>query len=311
MESSSEQSKYSKRYTPEEMEKDIVALLQANSHGLNINQISQMLDINRNTISKWLKTLEAKNKIVSRKSGVSNVYYKSGIRDISPGPYVLTIEYDQKVIIKKVNETYLNRLNEIKESLIGMDLYRFYPFNEMKDEFTEFLKEAVEQLNNGEEGVSKELSISNPDGKIETYSFKITIFSEKDDHYNINFEDLTLLKLMEEQLLNSGSILKILNLISDNYISIQSQDHKVIMANKKTLNDLNNGRQLTSEPIFCYDLFRNKSSECEDCIGKLAIKKGQKQQTTYKVNGKEILFEAIPIESSETSLKGYILISKK
>ena len=46
MSSSSEPSKSSKRYSSEELEKDVLKLLDENPHGLNINQIAQQLDIN-------------------------------------------------------------------------------------------------------------------------------------------------------------------------------------------------------------------------------------------------------------------------
>ncbi len=310
--SSSEQSKkYSKRYSSEELEKPIIALLDDNPHGLNINQIAQQLDINRNTISKWLKTLEAKNIIVSRKLGVSNLYYKvEKTNEIFPGPYIITVEAEKDTFkIKKSNNNYLNRIREIKESLIGNNLFKYYPFNESEDLFKNFFENAINSLRT-DEFIKKKISLKNSDDKNESFIFKVTQFPDKKDNFIIEFEDLTLLKFQEEQLLNTDSVSTLLNLFTDSYISIQNQDHKVIMANKRTLDDFNKGLELTSEPIFCYDLYRDESIECIDCIGKKAIETGSRQKTEYEIGGKNREFEAIPIESAETKMKGYILISR-
>ena len=139
----------SKRYNLEDLEKKIFDLLDRNPRGLNINQIASLLEINRNTISKWLKTLEAKNKIISRKTGVSNLYYKGGKKtNILAGPYVLIVEKilaekvdstsenvkNDKLIIKRSNTMYLERINEIKESFIGSGLFIFFPFCDFRDQ---------------------------------------------------------------------------------------------------------------------------------------------------------------------------------
>ena len=310
---SSSDSKYSRRYSSEELEKPILELLDSNPHGLNINQIAQQLEINRNTISKWLKTLEAKNKIISRKTGVSNLYYKSKQQTgIFPGPYVLTVEViNGKFIIKQSNNMYINRINEINESLIGADLFNFFPFSEYASDFEEFLNEAIKHVDGTDDIFSEKIEVRNQDNVTETFSFKISNFPKKPQQYIIEFQDLSLVKIYEDQLVNPDSFGKLLNLFTDAYVSIQSQDFKVIMANKNVINDFNNGITIRSEPIYCYDLYRNKSSPCEDCVCSKALETGKKQKIRFDLKGKPYDVETIPIQSSEVDLKGFIFIAKE
>lgn len=311
MESSSESTKkFAKRYS-KELDKQIIELLENNPLGLNINQISSHLSISRNTLPKYLKALEAKNKIISRKTGVSNLYYKSDIKDgIFPGPYVLTVEMvNNKFKIKKSNNEYAKRLKVVHESLIENDLNDFYPFNEFKTEFDSFFAEALKHLKENHEQFIGKISITNEEEKTETFSFIISPFGEKKNQFSIKFEDLTLLNVEKNQLLNSDSVSKILDLFIDDYVTIQNDDHQVIMANQKTLDDLNNGKELTSEKIFCYDLFRNKS-QCENCIGKLAMDNGTSHSDSYIFEGQKYIAMAVPITSDDYK-KGYILITKK
>lgn len=314
MSSSSEPSKSSKRYSSEELEKDVLKLLDENPHGLNINQIAQQLDINRNTVSKWLKTLEAKNKIISRKMGVSNLYYKAeNSDDIFPGPYVITIEKSSNnYFVRNVNNNYLKRFNEIRENLIGNDLFKFSPFIDYREQFYLLLSHAIESLSDNSDSFTEKIDLRSSDDKLESYRFKIDHFKDKDNQFTFNFQDLTLLKLTEEQLLNSDSISKILDLFLDCNVAIVSDDSKVIMANKKTISDFNNDIDLEIEPVYCYDLFNTGlAGMCENCIGKLAIESNQIQEDSITINGKNYNRKAIPIESTETKLKGYILVLTK
>lgn len=319
-------SKYSKRYTAEGLEKLIIDLLEKNSRGLNINQISNQLEINRNTLSKWLKTLEAKNKIISRKIGVSNLYYKAESKDkIFPGPYVLTIEFSEaksksnnnegdekpeyKFRIKQSNNVYISRLYELRENLIEADLFKFYPFSDYKVELTNLLVEGFTFLHsNPDKSFSKKITFNASDDKTESFLFEIKPFSDKKNYFIVQFDDLTLIKFAEQQLLNSETIFKILNLFNDSFVSVQSQDYKVVVANKKALDELNDGRALSPEPIYCDDLYRNNNASN---IGKSAMETNKDQFTTFKISNETYHVTAIPIDASETDMKGFILVLKK
>lgn len=313
MSSSSDSSKSSKRYSSEELEKDVFKLLDENPHGLNINQIAQQLEINRNTVSKWLKTLEAKNKIISRKMGVSSLYYRAeNSNDIFPGPYVITVEKSSNTfLVRNVNNNYLKRFNEIRENLIGNDLFKFFPFVEFKDQYQLLLNHAIESLVDNADVFTEKIALRNSDDKEESYRFKIDHFKDKENQFTLNFQDLTLLKLTEEQLLNSDSVSKILDLFQDSNIAIVSDDFKVIMTNKKTLHDFNNDIDLDIEPVYCYELFNTGTSACENCIGRIALESNKIEEDSISINGQKYHRKAIPIESSETKIKGYILVLSK
>lgn len=317
---SSESKKSSNRYSLEDLEKKIFDLLDTNPHGLNINQIASLLEINRNTISKWLKTLEAKNKIISRKTGVSTLYYKTEKKtNILAGPYFIVVERTisektaktDKFIIKKFNTMYLDRINEINESLIGSDLFNFFPFNEYREKLIEFLQQAIKSLTTEKEIYSDKIELTSPDESKEIFQFKIMAFEDKTNQYVIEFSDLTLSKLLEEQLVNSETFQLLLDLFQDKYISIQTSDGKILMANHNVIADFNNGMPLTNEPVFCYDLYRNRSNLCDNCPGIQSIKKNKKQHESYELKGQKFEIDAIPIKSKDTDLKGYIFFAEK
>ena len=316
------QTKYSKKYSSQEMESKVLNLLEdftINSRGLNINQISTTLGINRNTTSKWLNTLKAKNLIISRKDGVSTLFYKADNKNIlNAGPYVLTVEYfpdkskeDEKIAIKSSNDAFINRINELRDSIVGKDIFSVFPFKNYKDYFQEFLLSSISSIGHGEKVITENQSFTDEYDKKESFLFKI-FYKQIDDEYVISFQDLTLLRNLEEQLVNSDSISKILNLITDKYITIQTQDYKVIKANQTALDKFNGGKMLIPfEPISCLDFFSLKNIAKEDFIGQKAIKSDKSQSQGFKIDKIDYTFTALPIKSIETDLKGFILIVEK
>ena len=249
----------------------------------------------------------------SLNTSFSNLYYKAEIsNDIFPGPYVLTIEKSSNsFLVRNVNNNYLKRFNEIRENLIGNDLFKFLPFAEFREQFQLLLNHAVESLVDNTDSFTEKIDLSNSDDKVESYRFRIDHFKGKENQFTLNFQDLTLLKLAEEQLLNSDSISKILDLFLDCNVAIVSDDFKIIMANKKTISDFNNDIDLDIEPVYCFDLFNTGSGTCENCIGKIVLETNQIQEDVLTIKGQNYYRKAIPIESNETKMKRYILVLTK
>ena len=343
MSTSSDPSKYSKKYSSEEIEKVVLDLLEGNTRGLNINDISKMLSINRNTVSKWLNTLEAKHKIISRKQGVSNFFYKvEHVNDINPGIYVITIEivnrelrelidnlssenldnvnyeklkekFDTGIIIRVANNMYLNRIGEVSMTVEMSNLFSFYPFKDYSTFFYSFLLKAISSVEKDHETYSERKSFApEEDGKKETFLINVLSHSDNPYQYDLNIQDLSLLRLLEEQLINTDSVSKILNLIDDKYITIQSNNHKVIMANKLALNVYYNGKEIAFETIKSFDFFNVSKVDKINFVGQKALETHTKESAIYpcKVNEskKNFTFTAIPIKAHETDLEGYILV---
>ena len=206
---------------------------------------------------------------------------------------------------------YLDRIIEINESLIGSDLFDFFPFNEEKERIKQFLLSAFQSLTPEKEIFTDKIELRSPDDTKELFIFKIMSNETKQNQYLIEFSDLTLSKLIEDQLVNSQTFQLLLDLFKDSYISIQTNDGKVLMANNNVIDHFNNGMPLTTDPVFCFDLFRNKSSICENCIGIKAIKENKPQQEIANLKGESFDIETIPIKSAETDLKGYIFVAKR
>lgn len=338
MSTGNERSKYSRKYTAEEIEREVLSLLEDNSTGLNINDISRLLEINRNTISKWLNTLEAKNKIISRKIGVSNLFFKvNQSKELSAGPYIITFEIINKelkdhienmsleelksksfddlkinfkncLIIRKANNMYLNRVNEVEATILMKDLFDFYPFKDEPSKFDSFLFEALVKISKTQEKISKKISIPNEDGNNETFLIKVLPHGKIKGQFDLDIQDLTLLRLLEEQLINSETVTKILNLIADKCITIQSQDDKVIMANELALKKYYNGLSISFEVIKSYDFFNLKNITKGKFVGQKSLISNTTESDVYTIAGIKNKFTAIPIKAQETNLEGYILL---
>lgn len=60
---------------PEAVKSDIVGLLKAHPEGLSVQEISEELEINRGTATKYLMVLEAVGNITRRKIGSATLHY--------------------------------------------------------------------------------------------------------------------------------------------------------------------------------------------------------------------------------------------
>ena len=311
MDENSNSSKYAIRYTPDEFETKIIPLLKKNSKGLSISQIAHSLNINRNTVSKYLKTLEARNIIVPRKTGVTTLWYhfEKNSRNYS-GPYILVIELkgeEGNIEVNQTNSTYANRIHEIPESLIGASIWNFSPFKEFQDPLTEYFEEGFAHIYSTGELYSRTLNLKTQEGKPASYLFKLDTFKENNKQFTLEFHDLTLQREIEFKLLNTNSFDQILDLFDDFYLSIQTEDFKVIKASKKVLDDFNNGKELTSEILHCYELYQNKNKVCENCPALKSLQTDKKVSTTFMINDKEHTYNTIPISAVDDDIRGYIL----
>jgi DNA-binding Lrp family transcriptional regulator len=299
--------KFGKRYNLEGIRLKILNLLEKYENGLNINQISSQLDINRNTISKYLKTLEASNTVKSRKVGVSTLWYRSSPKQRRSGPNILLVKQhnDNRIEIINSNKIYCETISKIPESLIGHSIWNFYPFSQFKPDLEPFFLSAFQQLTDKNDMVSHKFEFKQNEEEV-VLVFNLRYQSQEKSLFSIEYNDITLQAELEKDLLNPESFEILMNTIYDVYISVQTETFKVIKANQKTLDEFNNGFPL-KDNIFCYDLYHKRDKPCPDCPAIEAMEKGENiERDISQVDKGVYKYQVFPIKS-KTGISGYIL----
>jgi PAS domain S-box-containing protein len=106
---------------PDEISK-IKEFLKKDPRGMNIQQISEGLKINRNFVSKYLDILTAQEEVAVRKFGRSKVYCLSQhvpISDLMKFSSNFIILLNQDLRIVQLNDAFLRHVNLPKERLLG------------------------------------------------------------------------------------------------------------------------------------------------------------------------------------------------
>lgn len=309
----SDAKKFGRRYKLDKFKDQVIKELEKFPNGLNINQISDNLKINRNTTSKYLKTLEATNDVISRKIGVATLWYKAEKnKQKLPGPNIITtrkIELE-RIEIENTNEIYASSISKQRESLIGKNLWDFYPFNDYENDLKTFFEECLHSgSSTNKTHFSQTITLSK---KTEDQDKELILKIElilpqgiQGEQLTISYYDLSFQKELEKELLNSSSFTTILNMVPD-YLSICTRDHKVILANRPVLETFNENQELPVEDVYCFDLFHDRDKECSDCPVNEAFSKGpQVKIRDLKLVG-ACNYECYPI-TTKSGLEGYIL----
>ena len=106
---------------PNEISK-IKEFLKKDPRGMNIQQISEGLKINRNSVSKYLDILTAQEEVAVRTFGRSKVYYLSQhvpISDLMKFSSNFIIILNQDLRIVQMNDAFLRYVNLPKKKLLG------------------------------------------------------------------------------------------------------------------------------------------------------------------------------------------------
>lgn len=311
--SNSQDKKFGKRYKIEEFKDELFKIFKEYDHGLNINQVANLMDINRNTVSKYLKTLEASELVTSKKLGVSTLWFK-GKSEKKAGPFILTIKRSgqDKLEIVKIHHDYLNMLDALSESVIGYSLWKFYPFDILQSKLESFILKSFQKLNKTNNKLSKEIEFENGTyNERLTFKFNTSFFSnESPSQINIEFYDMTLKRIQEMELLNSDNFAILLNLFENDCVSIQTDEFKILRANQRVLEKFNQKHEL-EEDTYCYSLYFHKNKPCEDCPAKEVMATGKsfkKNNEITRIGNCDL--EYYPIESKNNK-KGYILKIKE
>ena len=100
----------------------IIKLLKENPKGMTITEISQKLNINRNSVAKYLELLRVLGHVDMRTIGTAKVFYPSDripISSLLNQIHESIITIDENLKINFVNDMFLKSFNFTREDLIG------------------------------------------------------------------------------------------------------------------------------------------------------------------------------------------------
>jgi len=204
-------------------------VLKANPKGVTITDISRKINLNRNSVAKYLDILRVSGHVEMRSFGPAKVYFLSQRVPISAmlnlsTEYILVLDRDLK--IAHTNDNFLNFVNVEREALLGKGIEESPLPIFINEEIMPKIKEALE-------GKDSTMEI-NVQGKEELY-FRIklipTTFDDGENGVTILMEDVTESKKAEKKLKLSEAKFRSLFENAFDGIYQTTPDGKIISAN--------------------------------------------------------------------------------
>ena len=221
---------------------EITKVLKTNPRGMTVTQISKEIDLNRNSVAKYLEVLLISGHVEMRSYGPAKVFFLSQRVPISAmldfsSDYLLILDRDLKII--RANDNFLKLVNIERENLIGQRIeYAPIPVFSAA-EMTSKLKAAI----NGKQ-ITQEMEYSAGETK-HFFNVKIipTTFEDGLPGVTVILENITERKRMEEELRKSEQRYRLLlESISDSIYVIDSE-LKFVLVNDAGLQTMQVSRE--------------------------------------------------------------------
>lgn len=189
----------------------ILALLKDNPRGLSIREISDNINMNRNSVSSYLNVLLVSGKVEARVIGPSKVFYLSQRVPLSAmldfyEDSVVVINSDYKIV--QINDTCLRLAGKNREELVNkpyIDLFSLF--------FTDPETRIKEKINDGLHGKESSIDVSGSGVGVKTH-FKVkfipSVFADGETGVTVIAEDVSEKKLAEESVRESEALFSVL-----------------------------------------------------------------------------------------------------
>ncbi|PVX26032.1 MAG: hypothetical protein CW691_02660 [Candidatus Bathyarchaeum sp.] len=211
----------------------IIKALRNNPRGMTVTQISKEIDLNRNSVAKYLEVLLISGHVEMKSYGPAKVFYlsqrvpMSTMLDFS-SDYILILDRDLKII--QINNNFTDLIKTKKETTLGQKIQDI-PIQIFKTpEMATKLKDALDG-----KGTNQKIELTTNKQK-HYFNIKLisTTFEDGLPGVTIILENITELKKLEKTLQETNQLNQtILQNISDSVI-VLDQKQKIISANNAT-----------------------------------------------------------------------------
>jgi PAS domain S-box-containing protein len=176
-------------------------LLEQNPRGMTVKAISKVINVNRNTTSKYLDVMLISGEIEQRQVGMAKLYYRShripssALLDFS-SDYILVINEEFEAI--QVNKNFLDFFNLDREEIVGKRLRDVPDFKYKGNNLLFSIKNHSIGENPVEETIVAEIL-----DHVFRVKFIPTVFQDGSNGTSIIMEDITEERKMQSYLLDS------------------------------------------------------------------------------------------------------------
>ncbi len=200
------------KYLSKEKKEKIIRILKENPRGLTVQEMSKQLDINRNSVAKYLDILTATGYVGMKTIGPAKVYYAEKKVPINA---IMNLTKDFFVVISDelrvidANKSFLDFFSMEKENTINEHITNTQFIKSLD---TEYLNDLIQKALQGEENEieikisknnEKRRATEEEEGHYFNIKFIPTILEDSKSAATIMFEDITESKLAFEELKKS------------------------------------------------------------------------------------------------------------
>lgn len=218
----------------------IQKLLKINSRGLTVGEISKELNLNRNSVAKYLELLLIEGNVEKRTIGPAKLYFPSKkipilklLNYASEGILVL----DDKLNIIQANNTIITYLKQDREEVLGKNIYDLDIYALDSQDFLDHLKTLVSDSEFGGEYSY----IKNGKRKYVRYKILNSCFGRDLCGKVLMFEDITSQKEYENKLKFDLKFENLISQIAIEFIYVKKEEINNLIQNsiKKIANEAN------------------------------------------------------------------------
>ncbi|PVX26925.1 MAG: hypothetical protein CW716_04915 [Candidatus Bathyarchaeum sp.] len=208
----------------------ITKALRNNPRGMTVTQISKEIDLNRNSVAKYLEVLLISGHVEMKSYGPAKVFYisqrvpMSTMLDFS-SDYILILDRDLKII--QINNNFANLIKTKKDKIIGQKIQDI-PIQIFKTtEMTTKLKDTLDG-----KGTAQKIELT---ANKQNYHFNIklisTTFEDGLPGVTIILENITKLEKIEKVLQETKQLHQTLLQNIPESVIVLDQKHKITSAN--------------------------------------------------------------------------------
>ena len=288
----------------------IRTILKKNSKGMTVTDISREMDINRNSVAKYLDILLISGHAEMITFGPAKVFFPSRRIPLSAMlnftlDYIILLDRDLKFL--QMNDNLLNIMNLQRKDIIGRSIE---DFSSQIFQIPEIITNAQKALDGKESTTESNLTIEDKERYLSIKHIPTT-FDDGEPGVTLIIEDITERKKSEKKMKQAVKEWEVtFNSVSD-MISILDKDFTIIRANK-SFAKLFHCKPEDCVGKKCYDLLHGTNKTHSPCPYK------QVQSTKESVTveffephiGRKLEISASPIFNDDGEISGSVHIMK-